>query len=604
MEVYPKFVNSIRLDEMPKAVEFGKDIKLKSKLAQLQPLFESPLSIKRITDENGVSITSSKAEDVKYVLVHPNGKTIQEIIQKKLTEKEDQASKGDIQGGTIEGLYDYNKCHFAELKFDSSESGAKHVEQDVIILNAESPTEIFVCPTDQIGLAENLQDQIRNYVAAVGDNYLGAAPIPNHLCIAKSVEDEQWYRAVCYKQLGDDLYELMFVDYGNAEIVPRKNIMHMAEEIMKTPLLASHCVLEGFEDQSKSDIYKEMFGDKIQELLPVFEDTKIIVVKRISNTATYVVQIPQIAKSINIDLLPKDNQQAINKPQEKPRTDLECDKTIECDVEVDKILSTNEKTKSIDCQNQTSQSTSKPTVGNQDLVLAKNTARTSVKPGDSVVALGFADKSNEIYVQRLEDADKVEEVGNVLKSKCAKSLGSVPKVGELVACKWSEDGEIYRAEVLEVLNEKKIKVHFVDYGNAEKEVMDNVMKLPVEVASLPFLASLLTLEGVTSYDKVGHPSLSDLLQEVEAGLLEDILEVASLANGKYVLKHENGKILNDTIAKELEKESKKEITSDENKIELAKKLEEEACLQKVEEDKRKELENQIRKMQEMLAQMK
>ena len=45
MEVYPKFVNSIRLDEMPKAVEFGKDIKLKSKLAQLQPLFESPLSI-------------------------------------------------------------------------------------------------------------------------------------------------------------------------------------------------------------------------------------------------------------------------------------------------------------------------------------------------------------------------------------------------------------------------------------------------------------------------------------------------------------------------------------------------------------------------------
>ena len=67
MEVYPKFVNSIRLDEMPKAVEFGKDIKLKSKLAQLQPLFESPLTIKRITDENGVSVTSSKTEEVKYL---------------------------------------------------------------------------------------------------------------------------------------------------------------------------------------------------------------------------------------------------------------------------------------------------------------------------------------------------------------------------------------------------------------------------------------------------------------------------------------------------------------------------------------------------------
>merc|ERR1712133_185111 len=106
------------------------------------------------------------------------------------------------------------------------------------------------------------------------------------------------------------------------------------------------------------------------------------------------------------------------------------------------------------------------------------------------------------------------------------------------------------------------------------------------------------------YDKVGNPSLSDLLQEVEGRLLEDILEVASLANGKYVLKHENGKILNDTIEKELKKESIKEITSDQNKVELAKKPEQEASLQKVEEDKRKELEDQIRKMQEMLAQMK
>merc|ERR1719328_946830 len=253
---------------------------MKSKLAQLQPLFESPLTIQRMKDGNGVTVTSSNQEDVKYVLIHPNGKTIQDMIQDKLNETTEEASKGDIQGGTIEGLYDYNKCRFVELKCNSSDSAAQYIEQDVIVLSAESPTEIFVCPTDQIGLAEDLQDQIRNYVAAVGDNYLGAAPIPNHLCIAKSVEDEQWYRAVCYKQLGDDMYELMFVDYGNVEIIPRKNIMHMAEEIMKTPLLASHCVLEGFEDQSKSDLYKKAFGDKIQELLPMFEDVTLIVVKK------------------------------------------------------------------------------------------------------------------------------------------------------------------------------------------------------------------------------------------------------------------------------------------------------------------------------------
>ena len=55
--------------------------------------------------------------------------------------------------------------------------------------------------------------------------------------------------------------------------------------------------------------------------------------------------------------------------------------------------------------------------------------------------------------------------------------------------------------------------------------------------------------------------------------------------------------------KELEKEGKKEITSDENKKELTEKLKIEAGLQKAEDDKRKELEEQIRKMQEMLSQM-
>lgn len=605
MDMYPKFVNSIRLDDMPKAVEFGKDIKMKSKLAQLQPLFESPLTIQRMKDGNGVTVTSSNQEDVKYVLVHPNGKTIQDIIQDKLNETSEEASKGDIQGGTIEGLYDYNKCHFAEIKYNVSEKGSTHIEQDVIVLSAESPTEIFVCPTDQIGLAEDLQDQIRNYVAAVGDNYLGAAPIPNHLCIAKSVEDEQWYRAVCYKQLGDDMYELMFVDYGNVEIIPRKNIMHMAEEIMKTPLLASHCVLEGFEEQKKSDMYKEVFGDKVQELLPVFEDTKIMVIKKIPKTATYVVRIPHVAETINAGLLPKDDKIALDKADLKQEQIPESVKTNECDAEVDKILSPIIKN---DGRSNVTDSAEKvcstPNNVNSKIVLAKSIPKVSVSPGNSIIALGFAEHSNKIYVQRLEDAERVEEIGDILKTKCTnKSLNNAPKVGELVACKWSDDNELYRAEVLDVLKENKIYVRFVDYGNAETEALDHVMELPQECASIPFLASLITLEGVPSFSKPGNPTLCDLLQEMEAQLLEDILEVVSINNDKYVLKHENGKSFNESISKELEKEGKKEITSDENKKELTEKLKIEAGLQKAEDDKRKELEEQIRKMQEMLSQM-
>ena len=292
-EKYPKFVTSLRLDNMPDSLESGKDLKIKSRLMQLEPLFKSPLQIKNICGAGGVSVNSSgNNDDLKYVLMHPNGKTIQNIIQDKLNEKNEEASKGDVQGGTIEGTYDYNKCHFAEIIFDPAVKGYETLEQDIIILNAESPSQIFVCPSNQIGLAEDLGDQIRAYVAAVGDDFLGAAPIPNHLCIAKSADDDQWYRAVCCKELGEDMYELMFVDYGNVENVSRKNIMHMADELMKTPLLANHCVLEGFEDSEKSDVYQKVFGDKLQELLPAFDETKITVLKKLPNSSTYIVRIP------------------------------------------------------------------------------------------------------------------------------------------------------------------------------------------------------------------------------------------------------------------------------------------------------------------------
>lgn len=593
-EKYPKFVTSIRLDNMPDSLEFGKDLKLKSKLTQLEPLFKSPLQIKNICDADGVSVnSSSNTEEVKYVLMHPNGKTIQNIIQDKLNEKNEEASKGDVQGGTIEGTFDYNKCHFAEIIFDPALKGYETVEQDIIILNAESPSQIFVCPSNQIGLAEDLLDQVRAYVAAVGDNFLGAAPVPNHLCIAKSEDDDQWYRAVCCKELGDDMYELMFVDYGNVENVTRKNIMHMADELMKTPLLANHCVLEGFEDSKKSDMYQKVFGDKLQELLPAFEETKITVLKKLPNSSTYIVRIPCVTKVINPDLLPKEpneKDQDSDTQSSQPPTDT-MSKNEEASVEKaddDSIM--RDKLKNIEVSKGdkvpikvSEDSLNKECDSEVDKILSSATklSKILVKPGSSVVGLGFDQSSNQIYVQRLEDADEVEKVSNILKEKgTAKHLSHLPDVGQLVACKWSEDSEIYRAEVIEVVQSNKIKVHFIDYGNTECETLENITELPIEVKSIPKLAPLITLQGVASIKKEGNKVLCDLLQDVEAKLLEDVMEVKSEKDGEYLLIQSDGKSFNDLLKKELEALSK-ETSSEENVKVLPEKLEKEAKLSQI-----------------------
>ena len=287
----------------------------------------------------------------------------------------------------------------------------------------ESPSQIFVCPANQIGLAEHLLDQIRAYVAAVGDKYLGAAPVPNHLCIAKSQEDEQWYRAVCCKEKGEDMYELMFVDYGNVEDVPRKCIMHIPEELMKTPILANHCVLEGFEDAKLSDLYRKVFADKIQELLPLFEEAKITVLRKLPNSSTFVVRIPHIAKYINSDLLQKEKEKS---------QDL---KTRSTESQFKKLPET--------------KVASNVKIDSSRMIMKSHMQQIDIDVGDDVIGLEFGSRDSTMIIQRILDAEKLKNVGILLK-KCTKKINEEPKIGQMIACKWSEDDKIYRAEVISV----------------------------------------------------------------------------------------------------------------------------------------------------------
>jgi hypothetical protein len=41
------------------------------------------------------------------------------------------------------------------------------------------------------------------------------------LCAAQYTVDDAWYRARVTKGTGPDSYEVVFVDYGNGEVLPR-----------------------------------------------------------------------------------------------------------------------------------------------------------------------------------------------------------------------------------------------------------------------------------------------------------------------------------------------------------------------------------------------
>lgn len=93
----------------------------------------------------------------------------------------------------------------------------------------------------------------------------------------------------------------------------------------------------------------------------------------------------------------------------------------------------------------------------------------------------------------------MERINGLYKDSVTRNLLSNPAVGLYCAAK-AEDGDFYRAKVVEVVDEKHIRAFFVDYGNTEVVHWSNVRALPGEFKTLPCLALKCTLAGVKPKD--------------------------------------------------------------------------------------------------------
>ena len=68
-------------------------------------------------------------------------------------------------------------------------------------------------------------EQVRNYAAATEADFRGFRPLSNKMCVAKSSDDGQWYRAACLAQ-EEDTFVLFFADFGFVEEVNRNTRQH------------------------------------------------------------------------------------------------------------------------------------------------------------------------------------------------------------------------------------------------------------------------------------------------------------------------------------------------------------------------------------------
>lgn len=67
----------------------------------------------------------------------------------------------------------------------------------------------------------------------------------NETCLAKSLDDQRWYRASCQQKIDDNTYSMMYLDYGNMELVPVERIREMINEEFAFPCITSLCFIDG-----------------------------------------------------------------------------------------------------------------------------------------------------------------------------------------------------------------------------------------------------------------------------------------------------------------------------------------------------------------------
>lgn len=110
---------------------------------------------------------------------------------------------------------------------------------------------------------------------------------------------------------------------------------------------------------------------------------------------------------------------------------------------------------------------------------------------------------SEFWIQTFNYANELDELMESINSLYRDSLStylvSNPAVGLYCAAK-AEDGDFYRARVVQVVDEKHVLVFFVDYGNTEVVSMSNIRSLSKDFKMLPRLAFKCSLAGVKPKD--------------------------------------------------------------------------------------------------------
>ena len=360
--------------------------------------------------------------------------------------------------------------------------------------------------------------------------------------------------------------EVRFVDYGNCERVAKNAIRAVKPEFMTLPKQALHCSLNGVMCNNDSwterqvQRFTSLVLDKPFKLLvlsiedaeemyvvELFQGSKVIAefygqaTRTLTSQYTKPAPPPRSAKT----QIPPGSAKAVEKPKTKSslpsgsRNTSNAVKSNGPSAQFDKQWASG-------FDKSHAAGLSKSMSATSASIKYKNISLTASEFVD--VCIAYVVSPDEFYCHMVKHCNELEELIDSLNTAYNKVKPGELELNRLVAgiacvAKFSEDATWYRAEILEVKQNRKVLINFVDYGNKEEVEVTELKQLTQEYCSLPAQAVKCSLHNVKPASATWQESDVEKFRE----LTEDRSLVGQVMNrsndGCYVID------LNDTDPK-------------------------------------------------------
>jgi tudor domain-containing protein 1/4/6/7 len=155
----------------------------------------------------------------------------------------------------VKSLTDYKK---ARSKRRKSSFGIINLvpnsTEGVVITNADSPSDFYCQLLKHSPELDKLMDDLSQYYDNIGDvDDTVTLPQAGMLCCGQYTEDDGWYRALILdSDIASRQVEVLYVDYGNAELLPIARIKELKPQFAALPQQAIPCCLYGVSPNAPS----------------------------------------------------------------------------------------------------------------------------------------------------------------------------------------------------------------------------------------------------------------------------------------------------------------------------------------------------------------